>query len=108
MQTFQPSIFARPDTLLGICQALGEDLGINPNYFRVALAGGVFFNFGATLAVYFAAGAVVLATRLLYRAPRKLKPQPVVQAAPVEAVAAIEPAQEKAVEREFVEMAEAA
>jgi len=82
MQTFQPSIFGRNDTLLGVCQAIGEDLGFNPTYLRVALAGGVFFNFGAAVAVYLAAGAVVLASRLIYRSPRKLAPQPVMKAAP--------------------------
>jgi len=105
MQTFQPSIFARPDTLLGICQAIGEDLGISPTYLRVALAGGVFFNFGATVAVYLAAGVVVLASRLLYRAPRKLMPQPVIKAAPVEAAALVEPAHN---DQDLVPMAAAA
>ena len=87
MQTFQPSIFARNDTLLGICQAIGEDLGFNPTYLRVALAVTVFFNFGAAVAVYLAAGVVVLASRLLYRSPRKLAPQPVVETAPVQEAA---------------------
>jgi phage shock protein PspC (stress-responsive transcriptional regulator) len=108
MQTFQPSIFARPDTLLGICQAIGDDLGINPNYFRVALAGGVFFNFSATMAVYLAAGAIVLASRLLYRAPRKLVSQPVVEAAPVAEAAAVDPAGDVHHDRALVPMAIAA
>jgi phage shock protein PspC (stress-responsive transcriptional regulator) len=86
MQTYQPSLFARNDTLLGVCEAIGEDLGFNPNYLRVALAVGVFFSLAASVGVYLAMGAVVLATRLLHRAPRKLASQPV--AAPVEAEAA--------------------
>lgn len=75
MQTYQPSNFARPDTLLGVCQSIGEDLGFNPLYLRVALAAMVFFNLGAAVAIYLAMGAVVLTTRLLHRAPRKLAPQ---------------------------------
>jgi phage shock protein PspC (stress-responsive transcriptional regulator) len=75
MQTYKPSIFARNDTLLGVCQALGEDLGFNPNYLRVALATTVFFSLAAAVAVYLALGAVVLATRLIHRSPRKPMPQ---------------------------------
>ncbi len=82
MQTFLPSIFARSDTLLGVCQAIGDDLGFNPTYLRVALAVTVFFNFAAAVAVYLAAGAVVLISRLIYRSPRKLAPQPIVETAP--------------------------
>jgi phage shock protein C len=75
MQTYQPSNFARNDTLLGICQSIGDDVGFNPNYLRVSLAVMVFFSLGAAVAVYLGLGAVVLATRLLHRAPRKLMPQ---------------------------------
>ncbi|MBN8830735.1 MAG: PspC domain-containing protein [Sphingomonadales bacterium] len=83
MQTFQPSIFARHDTLLGICQALGEDLGVNPTWFRASLATLVFFSLGAAVAVYLGVGAIVLASRLLYRAPRK--PMPAAEVAQVDA-----------------------
>lgn len=86
MQTFQSSNFARHDTLLGVCQSLGEDLGFNPLYLRVALACTVFFNLGAAVAIYLAMGAVVLATRLLHRAPRK--PMPQAEAAPTAVEAA--------------------
>ena len=65
MQTYQPSNFARNDTLLGVCQSIGEDLGFNPLYLRVVLATLVFFNLGAAVGIYLAMGAVVLATRLL-------------------------------------------
>jgi phage shock protein PspC (stress-responsive transcriptional regulator) len=75
MQTHQPSLFARHDTLLGICQAIGEDLGFNPNWLRVGLAIMVFFSLGAAVAVYLGVGAVVLATRLIHRSPRKAMPQ---------------------------------
>jgi phage shock protein PspC (stress-responsive transcriptional regulator) len=87
MQTYQPSLFARHDTLLGICQAIGEDLGFNPTWLRVGFATMVFFNLGAAVAVYLAAGAVVLATRLIHRSPRKAmflveaQPAPVTDAA---------------------------
>lgn len=75
MQTYQRSLFARNDTLLGICQAVGEDLGFNPTYLRVAFAIGLFFSLGTSVGIYLAMGAVVLASRLVYRAPRKTMPQ---------------------------------
>lgn len=89
MQTYQPSILARPDTLLGICEAIGGDLGINPIWLRVSLAMLVFFNLGAAVAIYLAAGAVVLASRLIYRSPRKLMPQSATEAAPAEQAAPV-------------------
>ncbi|MBN8817875.1 MAG: PspC domain-containing protein [Sphingomonas sp.] len=97
MQTYQPSLLARHDTLLGICEAIGEDLGFNPNWLRVVLAVTVFFSLGTAVAVYLAAGVVVLATRLIHRSPRKLMPQheagsaPEVDAAPSVATSEQEP-----------------
>ena len=34
----QPPVWARDHTILGICEALGEDLGFNPVFLRVPLA----------------------------------------------------------------------
>ncbi len=65
MQSPQPSLIARDDTLLGVCAGLGEDLGFNPTYLRVALAVLLFWNPLAVIGAYLAAGAVVLATRFL-------------------------------------------
>lgn len=75
MQTYQPSLVARNDTLLGVCEAIGEDLGVNPTWLRVAFATLVFFNLTAAVALYLAAGAIVLASRLLFKAPRKVAVQ---------------------------------
>ncbi len=69
MDLFKPSLFARPDTMLGVCQGLGEDLGINPNWLRLALPIPLFINPAITVAVYFAAGVVVLLTRLAFPDP---------------------------------------
>ena len=69
-QTFQPSVFARDDTFFGVCHALGEDFGFNPNYLRAALAVGLFWNPVAMVAAYAGAGLVVAATRWLYPNPR--------------------------------------
>lgn len=70
MQTAQPSLFARDDTFFGVCQAIGDDFGFNPDFLRVALPLLLFFYPVATIAGYFAAGAVVLLSRLLFPDPR--------------------------------------
>lgn len=63
------AILNRPDTLLGICQAVGDDLGFNPTWLRALLCCGIFFNLGATMAGYLVLGAIVLASRWIFPAP---------------------------------------
>jgi hypothetical protein len=48
-----------------VCEALGEDLRINPNLLRVALAPLLFWNPVGTIVGYFAMGLFLLALRLL-------------------------------------------
>lgn len=76
MQTYQPSLIARPDTLLGVCEAIGEDLGFNPLWLRVGFACMVFFNFALAIGIYLGLGVIVAATRWFHPAPRKPMPQP--------------------------------
>ncbi|MCW2349106.1 PspC domain-containing protein [Sphingobium sp. B12D2B] len=71
MSASHPSMLARPDTLLGICQAIGEDLGINPTWVRAALACGAFFNLAATVGIYLGVGLVVAVSRWLFPAPSR-------------------------------------
>jgi len=72
MQTYEPSLIARPDTLLGVCEAIGTDLGFNPIYLRVALATVVFFNLALAVGIYLGAGVIVVLTRWAHPSPRKL------------------------------------
>jgi phage shock protein PspC (stress-responsive transcriptional regulator) len=60
---FRDNIAFRNDTVLGICQGLGDDLGINPNFFRVALASGIMFAPFVMIGIYLAMGVVVFASR---------------------------------------------
>ena len=69
----------RSTTLLGVCEAIGEDFGFNANYIRVALAAVVVFNIWAAVGAYLALGLVVLASRLLFP-PRKVQPAAVLAA----------------------------
>lgn len=78
----------RNDTILGVCEAIGEDFGINPLWLRLAFIAPLFVQPMLTIGVYLALGAVVAASRYFF--PRQLA---AVQAeAPLtEAVAADEP-----------------
>ena len=59
------STFNRSDTLLGICEAIGQDLGFNAQWLRVALAIGVFWSPVAMIALYAALGVAVWTARAL-------------------------------------------
>ena len=66
MQQVQPSLIARPHTVLGVCEGLGEDLGFNPIYLRIAIAAGIFFAPVAVVLTYLALGGVVAFARWAY------------------------------------------
>lgn len=67
----QHNLFTRPDTMLGICQGLGEDFGFSPTWLRVGLAILLYFNPAAAVGAYAAGGAIVLVSRLAFPKPRK-------------------------------------
>lgn len=70
MQDYQTNTLLRPNTLLGVCEAIGEDFGFNANWLRVAFALPMFAMPLVTVTVYLALGLVVLATRLAWPNPR--------------------------------------
>ena len=70
MQSAQPFPLARDDTLLGVCQALGEDFGFNPFYLRLTLGVALLWNPVAVIGGYAAAALVVAVTRLIVPEPR--------------------------------------
>ena len=59
MHDHDTPLFARDDTMLGVCHGLGEELGISPAWFRIALALGLFWHWEAVLIGYAAAAVVV-------------------------------------------------
>lgn len=61
---------ARPDKLFGICEAVGEQLGFNPIYLRIALIGLLFFGPLYMVGAYVALGVVVGISHLLFPKPR--------------------------------------
>jgi phage shock protein PspC (stress-responsive transcriptional regulator) len=70
MQRSEPNLFTRPDTFFGVCQGLGEDLRIHPNFFRLALAVLLYLDPVAAVASYVGAGLLVLVTRWLIPNPQ--------------------------------------
>ena len=58
---------AKKASLLGICQAIGDDFGFNPDFLRVALALLLLVDPKITVLGYALAGVVVLASRLATR-----------------------------------------
>ena len=62
----QVALPLRSHTILGACEALGEDFGFNPVFLRIPLAASVIWNPLIAIGTYFALGAVVLASRLLF------------------------------------------
>ena len=59
----------RDDTLFGVCQALGEDFGFNPNIPRAMLGTGLLFAPVTTLIVYAVAAIVVGIARWFFPDP---------------------------------------
>ena len=98
MQTSQPSVLASDRTLLGVCEALGEDLGFNPIFLRIPFGIGLMLNPVAVVATYLGLGLLVAFTRYLAPNPKpaalaEAEPSPAsrvpeVEAEPVMALAA--------------------
>jgi phage shock protein PspC (stress-responsive transcriptional regulator) len=79
-QQDQVALPMRPHTILGLCEAIGEDFGFNPVLLRVPFAVGVLWSTEMTFAIYLALGAVVLASRLLFPRARTADVQSTVPA----------------------------
>jgi phage shock protein PspC (stress-responsive transcriptional regulator) len=56
----------RSHTILGVCEAIGEDFRFNPTFLRIMLAAVVLYSPTIAIGSYFALGAVVLVSRLLF------------------------------------------
>ena len=73
MQASQPNLFLRDDTLLGVCQGIGDDFGFNPLWLRIIFAAALIWNPVYDVGAYLALGSVVLLSRLIVRNPRPAK-----------------------------------
>lgn len=70
--------FNRSDTLLGVCEALGQELGFNPLGLRIALAVGLLWSPVAMTAAYLGLGAVVMVARAVTPAAKTQAAAPAV------------------------------
>lgn len=61
-----PSVFARPDTFFGVCEAIGQDFGFNSNYLRIAFGVTVLLSPVIVLGTYAVLGAIVALSRWIY------------------------------------------
>jgi len=66
----ETNLFNRDDTFFGVCQGLGEDLGISGNWFRLGFALTLFVSPLGALAAYALAGVFVFAVRWFVPAPQ--------------------------------------
>ena len=82
--TTQTPLPLRNDTILGVCEAIGQDFGISPLWLRLAFVATIFFAPIAGLATYLGLGVIVAATRFM--APNKPASEQVVDVQAVEAV----------------------
>ena len=65
-----PLPLSRDDTLLGVCQALGEDFGFNPFYLRAALGVLLIVQPVAVIVGYLGAAVAIALLRLIVPNPR--------------------------------------
>ena len=79
-QVSQVALPLRSHTILGTCEAVGEDFGFNPVLLRIPFAASVIYSPMLAIGAYLGLGAVVLVSRLLF--PR-VKTAPVLSEQPV-------------------------
>lgn len=65
----QPALPLRGDTILGVCEGIGQDLGFNPLYLRLIFASLFYFNPTVVVGSYLALGAGLALARWLYPVP---------------------------------------
>ena len=89
----EPALPLRSDTFLGVCEAIGQDLGFHPNWLRIPFAAMILWNPAVIIGAYLALGCVVAGTRLAF--PDRIAAQPKSAAPAGEPAAIIETAEEK-------------
>ena len=72
VQSAEPALPFRSDTMLGVCEALGQDFGFHPNLLRIALGSIVLFSPLAAFGIYLGLGVIVALSRIV--APQRLVP----------------------------------
>lgn len=63
----------RTHTLLGVCEAVGEDFGFNPLFLRVPFSMAVLFSPAIAVGAYLVLGLIVAASRLIFPNPKNVE-----------------------------------
>jgi len=63
MSTSNTNLLLRNDTVLGVCEAIGQDFGFHPNWLRLTFASLFYFFPMAVIGTYLGMGMVVAFTR---------------------------------------------
>ena len=87
------NVLTRDDTMLGVCEALGEDFGFNPVWLRIGFALALFLSPVGAIAAYAGLGLLVGVSRLI-------APNPAAAPAPEEVEAGTAAAETPAAEAE--------
>src|SRR3954449_8498127 len=74
MQDTDTNLILRDDTMLGVCQGLGEDFGFNPIWLRMAFGALLLVNPIAVVGTYLGLGVLVATSRLVFPARRTARP----------------------------------
>jgi phage shock protein PspC (stress-responsive transcriptional regulator) len=82
---FRDNVALRNDTILGVCEALGRDLGFSPMFLRVPLATGIIFAPVAMAGIYLALGVLVFVSRTFF--PNRVQQVAATRAEPSDRVA---------------------
>lgn len=77
----QPNLFLRGDTILGVCEGIGQDFGFNPNWLRVLFAATFYWSPAGVIGAYLALGVLVAFSRLVAPSPRMASSAPTVEVA---------------------------
>ena len=96
-QATTTNLILRNDTILGVCEAIGQDFGFNPNWLRVAFCAPIYWSPALVFGAYFTLGLIVAVTRYAYPDRRAE-----VAAAPSQPVLVNSPAAEIVEERELI------
>lgn len=80
----------RADTILGVCEAIGQDLGFNPNWLRIPFAALILWNPTAIVGCYLGLGVVVALSRWFFPAKSAASAKPRAEAAAGENTPAVE------------------
>ena len=80
----EPMLPLRGDTFLGVCEAVGSDLGFHPNWLRVPFAALILWNPPVIVGAYLGLGCVVAAARWFFpvERPNSAAPKLVTQGRP--------------------------